>query len=132
MLLLPPPMITFTPLILQRFRPFTIRIISAVDLLAKPHTDEVFAKLLHTPITNNTHVCVQDPHDVPNCNDHVRDEVIGLFTRILAPTNVSNRTFYIPRSCAENIFPPLGMEASQHLFIADVHGEDVSMTSGRG
>jgi hypothetical protein len=106
---------------LQRFRPFTICIISAVDLLADPHTDEVFAKLLLTPITNDVDACVQDPHEVPNCNDD--DEVIGSFTRTLAPTNVSKHTFYIPRFCAENIFPPLGMEISQNLLVTDVHGE---------
>jgi len=109
----------FHSLDLQRFRPFTICIISAVDLLADPHTDEVFAKLLLTPITNDA--CVQDPHEVPNCNDD--DEVIGSFTRTLAPTNVSKHTFYIPRFCAENIFPPLGMEISQYLLVTDVHGE---------
>ncbi|RHN71500.1 putative transcription factor ARF family [Medicago truncatula] len=108
---------------LQRFRPFTICIISAVDLLADPHTDEVFAKLLLTPVTNNS--CVQDPHEVPNCSndDDVCDEVIDSFTRILALTNVSKHAFYIPRFCAENMFPPLGMEVSQHLLVTDVHGE---------
>jgi len=106
---------------LQCFRPFTLCIISAVDLLADPHTDEVFAKLILTPITNDA--CVQDPDEVPNCNDDdVLDEVVS-YTKILAPTNVIIRTFYIPRFCAEKIFPPLGMEISQNLLVTDVHGE---------
>jgi len=97
--------------------------VSAVDLLADPHTDEVFVKLLLTPITNHVHL--ENPREeVANLND--RDEVVS-FVKILTRSDVNNaRSFHIPRFCADNVFPPLNIEAessSQHLLVTDVHGE---------
>jgi len=115
--------ITHTHSFLQSFRPFTPCMVSAVDLLADPHTDEVFVKLLLTPITNHVHL--ENPREeVANLND--RDEVVS-FVKILTRSDVNNaRSFHIPRFCADNVFPPLNIEAessSQHLLVTDVHGE---------
>lgn len=73
-------------------------IISAVDLLADPHTDEVFAKLLPTPVTVNGNV-QEPPLEVLDQEDN-GDEVVS-FVKILAQYDSNNggRAFNVIRQC---------------------------------
>ncbi|XP_045810107.1 auxin response factor 17-like [Trifolium pratense] len=109
-------------------RPYIPCIITAVDLLSDPHTDEVFAKLILTPITETQHVqehpVVPDQED----DDDGGDKVVS-YIKILTQSDSNNGGgFSVPRQCADLIFPELDFTdpmPSQQLYINEVHGGGV-------
>ncbi|KAJ7959077.1 Auxin response factor [Quillaja saponaria] len=98
--------------------------ISAVNFLADPITDEVFAKLLLHPLNSftNTHHYNHFESSVEASDD---DKVVS-FAKILTPSDANNGGgFSVPRFCADSIFPPLNFQADppvQKLSVTDVHG----------
>ncbi|PNY03148.1 auxin response factor [Trifolium pratense] len=110
-------------------RPYIPCIITAVDLLSDPHTDEVFAKLILTPITDTQHV--QEHPVVPpdeEDDDGGGDKVVS-YIKILTQSDSNNGGgFSVPRQCADLIFPELDFTdpmPSQQLYINEVHGGGV-------
>jgi len=103
-----------------QFIPCTV---SVVNLLADPCTDEVFVKLLLTPVTNN---CVHQPLEVRG-DQHDGVEVVSS-GKTLTPSDANNGgAFSVPSECAKLIFPPLDLQAekpSQELSITDIHGKE--------
>jgi hypothetical protein len=96
-------------------------IISAVDLLADPHTDEVFAKLILTPVTIDGGVQVQEPAP-PVVPDEDGNNLVS-YVKTLTQSD-SNNIFFVPRECARLIFPNFNNPMpSQELFLTDVQGQ---------
>lgn len=95
-------------------------IISAVDLLADPHTDEVFAKLILTPVTIDGGVQVQEPAP-PMVPDEDGNNLVS-YVKTLTQSDSTN-IFSVPRECARLIFPNFNNPMpSQEVSLADVHG----------
>lgn len=115
-----------SPLVLSR--PAVLCRISAVDFLADPITDEVFAKLVLQPI-NPQHPSqfLEPSRNQSDRNDAAgeEDKVVS-FSKILTPSDANNGGgFSVPRFCADLIFPPLNYHAEppvQTLSVTDVHG----------
>lgn len=109
--------------IINRYRPSIPCIISTVDLLADPYTDEVFAKLLLTPVTDG--FIQESPRDTDQ-EDKGDDNVVS-FVKILTKSDSNNAIgFSVPRACADLILPKLEFEVpmrSQKIFVTDVQGE---------
>ncbi|XP_027332667.1 auxin response factor 17-like isoform X2 [Abrus precatorius] len=124
--------LSLPPLI--RSLPFVPCYVSALDYLADPLSDEVFAKLLLTPLTHthNQNDVVVSPRFLtplshlhsPNDDDN-RNAVVS-FSKILTPSDANNGGgFSVPRFCADSIFPPLNFDDDppvQVLSVTDVHG----------
>jgi hypothetical protein len=110
--------------LINHYRSFIPCIISAVDLLADPHTDEVFAKMLLTPITEGT----IEPPDVLHEDQENNVEVVSSFKTLTRSDASNGGGFSVLRECADKIFPPLDLNAKpapvQQLFFTDVHGEE--------
>ncbi|XP_045829271.1 auxin response factor 17-like [Trifolium pratense] len=108
--------------LINSYRPFIPCIISSVDLLADPQTDEVFTKLLLTPVIDGSTV---EPFEVHDDDDGGDDDVVSS-GKTLSQSDANNGgAFSVPSKCAKLIFPPLDLEAklpTQELSIADVHG----------
>jgi len=97
-------------------------IISAVDLLADPHTDEVFAKLILTPVAIDGGVQVQEPAPPMVPDEEDKDGNIVSYVKTLSQSD-SNNTFSVPRDCARLIFPNFNNPMpSQELSLTDVQG----------
>jgi hypothetical protein len=106
---------------INQHRPFIPCIISAVDLLSDPHTDEVFAKLILTPITESH---VQEPPVVPN-QENDGDNVVSFIKMLTQSDSNNGGGFSVPRECADLIFPKLDFSdpmPSQQLYVNDVQG----------
>ncbi|KAG2701010.1 hypothetical protein I3843_06G022800 [Carya illinoinensis] len=120
------PLVQSKPLILCR--------ITAVEFLADPITDEVFAKLLLQPIDpqlSSAFPCsssfIEASRNQPDRNDGAgEDDKVVSFSKILTPSDANNGGgFSVPRFCADSIFPPLNYQAEppvQTLSVTDVHG----------
>lgn len=126
-----PPPTFLSPLVLSK--PLIPCRISAVDFLADPITDEVFAKLLLQPIHPQLSSAFFDSPPEPSRNQADRnddaaaeDDRIVSFAKILTPSDANNGGgFSVPRFCADSIFPPLNYQAEppvQTLSVTDVHG----------
>ncbi|XP_061339546.1 auxin response factor 17-like [Gastrolobium bilobum] len=102
-----------------RSPPFIPCRVSAVDFLADPVSDEVFAKILLTPIAD---LFNEPPEEL---GDSYGDKVVS-FAKILTPSDANNGGgFSVPRFCADSIFPKLDFDADppvQVLSVTDVHG----------
>ncbi|GAU36660.1 hypothetical protein TSUD_213140 [Trifolium subterraneum] len=102
-------------------RPFIPCIISSVDLLADPQTDEVYTKLLLTPVIDGSSVEPLEVHDDDDGDDYVVSS-----GKTISQSDANNGgAFSVPSKCAKLIFPPLELEAklpAQELSITDVHG----------
>jgi len=114
---------TETLSLLDGHRPFNPCIVSAVDYLADPHTDEVFIKLLLTPITDG---CVHEPPTEVREDEPKGDELVSSGKTLTLSDANNGGAFSVPRSCATSIFPPLDLETkqpTQELPITDLHGK---------
>ncbi|CAF2179262.1 unnamed protein product [Brassica napus] len=104
-------------------------VVSAVELLADPITDEVFAHLALQPISpehfspSNFSGFGSDDDDDNNSSSSNK---VVTFAKILTPSDANNGGgFSVPRYCADSVFPPLDFHADppvQKLFITDIHG----------
>lgn len=107
----------FSPLV--KSRPFTLCRVLAVNLLASPETDEVFAKIQLVPVLS------QLDRPVAGRKDDEEKEIVS-FAKVLTPSDANNGGgFSVPRYCADLIFPPLDFGADppvQTLTVKDVHG----------
>ena len=125
-----PPPTFLSPTVLSR--PLISCRISAVDFLADPVTDEVFARLLLHPIHGQQSFvdCPSEPsrsrNDVAAAAAAAGEDKILSFAKILTPSDANNGGgFSVPRFCADSIFPPLNYQAEppvQTLSVTDVHG----------
>ncbi|RDY09545.1 Auxin response factor 17, partial [Mucuna pruriens] len=110
---------------LLRSLPFVPCHVSSLDLLADPLSDEVFAKILLTPLPRQ-HPFHHDQNDNRNQNDSDEQTDVVSFSKILTPSDANNGGgFSVPRFCADSVFPPLDFRADppvQLLSITDVHG----------
>jgi hypothetical protein len=93
--------------ILDSYRPSIPCIVSAVDLFVDPHTEEVFAKLLLTPVTDQEPpppvVPSQEVDDVNNLVSYVKTLTQSDCTRVL----------HVHRECSDLILPKLDLDESQ-------------------
>ncbi|KAL9315734.1 hypothetical protein ACSQ67_016735 [Phaseolus vulgaris] len=111
-----------------RSPPFVLCHVSSRDLLADPFSDEVFAKLLLTPLPHPFHHNQNDDSNSQNEDEDDRDCQNGVvsFSKILTPSDANNGGgFSVPRFCADSVFPPLDFRADppvQLLSVTDVHG----------
>ncbi|XP_031273060.1 auxin response factor 17 [Pistacia vera] len=106
-------------------KPFIPCIVSHVEFLADPLTDQVFAKVLLTPVNSF------DSWSSGNFFDHhhqqqQNENAVFPFAKILTPSDANNGGgFSVPRFCADSIFPPLNYQADppvQTLSITDIQG----------
>ncbi|XP_058746576.1 auxin response factor 17-like [Vicia villosa] len=113
--------VTPTTQTLSLLRPFILCTVSSIDLLADPLTDQIFAKLLLTPVIDAT---VVPPVEAVNEEDNA-DHVVSS-AKTLTTTDANNACgFSVPKACANSIFPPLDLTTpwpSQELSITDVCG----------
>lgn len=102
-------------------------LVSSIQLLADPITDEVFAHLHLQPMSPDQFI----PTNLPRFGRYVggdedeRNKVVT-FAKILTPSDANNGGgFSVPRYCADSVFPPLDFQADppvQKLFITDIRG----------
>ncbi|KAL5101893.1 hypothetical protein RYX36_006220 [Vicia faba] len=101
--------------------PFILCTVSSVDFLADLETDQIFAKLLLTPVTDGSAVV---PLEVINEEDN-GDHVVS-YAKTISNSDANNGGgFSVPKACANSIFPPLDLTTplpSQELSITDVCG----------
>ncbi|RWV87558.1 hypothetical protein GW17_00050435 [Ensete ventricosum] len=115
-------------------RAYVLCRISSVRLHANPDTDEVFARISLDPRVPPATAPVQ-PQTVPSsssslCLPGAQDNGhrnLIYFVKVFTPSdaNVVNG-FYVPRSYAESIFPPLDLgdaTPAQTVTVHDVHGK---------
>ncbi|KAK4274068.1 hypothetical protein QN277_017355 [Acacia crassicarpa] len=107
------PLIFYKPVILCR--------VSAIEFLADPDSEEVFAKLSLLPLSDHSSDHFPDSLEAPD------DDKIMSFAKVLTPSDANNGGgFSVPRYCAETIFPPLDFSKfdrpNQVLHVTDVHG----------
>ncbi|KAL5063538.1 hypothetical protein RYX36_025275 [Vicia faba] len=98
--------------------PFIICTISSVDLLADPETDQIFAKLLLTPVIDATVV----PLEVINEEDN-GDHVVSCAKTLTISDANNGGAFSVPKACAKLIFLQLDLTtslSSQELSVTDV------------
>ncbi|KAL1199489.1 Auxin response factor 17 [Cardamine amara subsp. amara] len=101
-------------------------LVSSIELLADPITDEVFAHLLLQPMSPDQFI----PSNLPRFGRYDADEdernKVVTFAKILTPSDANNGGgFSVPRYCADSVFPALDFQADppvQKLFITDIHG----------
>ncbi|KAL0665344.1 hypothetical protein Bca4012_102182 [Brassica carinata] len=103
-------------------------VVSSIDLLADPITDEVFAHLALLPVAAAA-AAAQDQFQFPPQSRFEEDgesEKVVTFAKVLTASDANNGGgFSVPRYCADSVFPPLDFQADppvQKLFITDVHG----------
>jgi hypothetical protein len=107
--------------LINSYRPLIPCIISSVDLLADPKTDEVFTKLLLTPVIDGS--TVEPP---PEVHDDDGGGNVVYLGKTLSQSDANNGgAFSLPIECAKMIFPPLDLKEElpiQELSITDIHG----------
>jgi len=115
---------TETLSLINGYRPFIPCIVSGVDLFADRQTDEVFIKLILTPITNDY---VHEPQEVREM-EHGGDGLV-FSGKTLTQSDANNGgAFSVPSECAKLIFPPLDLKSqmpSQELAVKDIHDDYV-------
>ncbi|KAF8103565.1 hypothetical protein N665_0188s0494 [Sinapis alba] len=98
-------------------------VVSSINLLADPITDEVFAHLTLNPVA-------QDQFPPPSSRfgrfEEDESDKVVTFAKVLTASDANNGGgFSVPRYCADSVFPPLDFQADppvQKLFITDIHG----------
>ncbi|KAJ0241479.1 Auxin response factor 17 [Hirschfeldia incana] len=98
-------------------------IVSSINLLADPVTDEVFAHLSLHPVAPDHF----PPHPPTRFDeDESESDKVVTFAKVLTASDANNGGgFSVPRYCADSVFPPLDFQADppvQKLFITDVNG----------
>ncbi|CAH8354742.1 unnamed protein product [Eruca vesicaria subsp. sativa] len=100
-------------------------VVSSINLLADPITDEVFAHLTLHPVSPDQFNFPPSRFPHHEGDDDEREEVVT-FAKVLTASDANNGGgFSVPRYCADSVFPPLDFQADppvQKLFIVDVHG----------
>ncbi|XP_058784509.1 auxin response factor 17-like [Vicia villosa] len=113
--------ITPTTQTLSLIHPIILCTLSSVDFLADLETDQIFAKLLLTPVIDAT---VVPPVEASNQEDN-GDRVVS-YAKTLTTSDANNKgSFYVPRACADSIFLPLDLTTpspSQELSVTYVCG----------
>ncbi|WCJ44566.1 auxin response factor 17 [Euphorbia peplus] len=115
-----------SPLALSK--PFVPCRISAVQFLADPVTDEVFAKLMLFPVAESSSPPYRKSYggDEEEGDEEEEEDKVVAFAKILTPSDANNGGgFSVPRFCADSIFPPLNYHAEppvQTLTVTDIHG----------
>ncbi|KAF8396565.1 hypothetical protein HHK36_018189 [Tetracentron sinense] len=99
--------------------------IVAVEFMADPETDEVYAKIRLVPLRKNE--TDNEDDGVLGSNGSEVVEKPASFAKTLTQSDANNGGgFSVPRYCAETIFPRLDFTADppvQTVFAKDVHGE---------
>ncbi|XP_058746567.1 auxin response factor 22-like [Vicia villosa] len=102
--------------------PLILCTVSAVDLLADPETQQVYAKLLLTSVIDGSVV----PLEASNEEDV--DQIVS-YAKTLTRSDVKSRSvLYVPAACAKSIFPALprfdsrNQSPFQDLFLTEVCG----------
>lgn len=127
----------------MRSKPLILCRIAAVQFLADPQTDEVFAKLVLHPTNPQLSTLFgssrtrdseggegggggDDDIDDDDEEEQGEEDKVVSFAKILTPSDANNGGgFSVPRFCADSIFPPLNYQAEppvQTLSVTDVHG----------
>ncbi|XP_058759993.1 auxin response factor 17-like [Vicia villosa] len=101
-------------------RPSILCIVSAVDLLADPETDQVYAKLLLTPVIDGSVVPLEF-HNGPD-----GDQIVS-YAKTLTNTDVrSGAVLYIPKAGADSILPALPpLDSRNQSRFQDISVKDV-------
>ncbi|KAJ4827802.1 Auxin response factor 18 [Turnera subulata] len=107
--------------------------VSAIKYMADPETDEVYAKIRLTPVSDNNLLFADGCGDdgdhrlVGGVNGVESQEKPASFAKTLTQSDANNGGgFSVPRYCAETIFPRLDYSAEppvQTILAKDVHGE---------
>ncbi|AES97840.2 auxin response factor-like protein [Medicago truncatula] len=107
-----------TRTILDRYRSSIPCIVSSVDLFVDPHTDEVFAKLLLTPVTDQE----PPPPVVPGQEDDDGDNLVS-YVKTLTQSDCT-RVLCVPIECSNLIFPKLDLDKSQSITVTDLKNQE--------
>ncbi|XP_076888641.1 auxin response factor 18-like [Bidens hawaiensis] len=114
---------------IPRVPPFILCRVMDVKFMADLETDEVYAKIMLSPIGNNANFdnidderTIMDTHTVSEASDKPSS-----FAKTLTQSDANNGGgFSVPRYCAEMIFPKLDYSIDppvQTIVAKDVHGE---------
>lgn len=99
--------------------------VAAINFMADPETDEVFAKIRLAPVSGNDPGYEDD--GVGGLAGSEPQEKPASFAKTLTQSDANNGGgFSVPRYCAETIFPRLDYSADppvQTILAKDVHGE---------
>ncbi|KAI5434106.1 hypothetical protein KIW84_021102 [Lathyrus oleraceus] len=105
--------------LIDRCRPFTLCVISDVDLYADSETDELVAKLLLTPVTDGSVVPSEAGGEVDG------DQILSCAKTLTQSDANNGGALSVPIKCATKIFPPLDYNTespSQDVSVTDFHG----------
>jgi len=115
--------VTISQFLYDHYRPSFPCIISAVNLFVDALTDEVFAKLLLTPVT------AQEPPPPPVVPGQEDDDGNNLVSYVKTLTITDTKSvFNIPYECADLIFPKLDLEKSQNITVTDLKSQEWECT----
>ncbi|VYS51361.1 unnamed protein product [Arabidopsis thaliana] len=101
-------------------------IITSIQLLADPVTDEVFAHLILQSITQQQFTPTNYSRFGRFDGDVDDNNKVTTFAKILTPSDANNGGgFSVPRFCADSVFPLLNFQIDppvQKLYVTDIHG----------
>ncbi|KAK8319820.1 hypothetical protein V6Z12_A13G269600 [Gossypium hirsutum] len=110
----------------RQFPPLVLCRVDSVKFMADVETDEVYAKIMLTPLQNNK-PDVGDDDGVSNGGCNNIEKKAASFAKTLTQSDANNGGgFSVPRYCAETIFPALDYSADppvQTVVAVDVHGQ---------
>ncbi|KAM7253176.1 hypothetical protein ACFE04_025794 [Oxalis oulophora] len=101
-------------------------LVTKVQLLADPISDEVFAKLLLQPVNESAEaeaeVVVNANNDNANANANDDDEIVSYAKELSRSDTNNSMGCVVPKYCADKVFPPLRAPNKQTLSMSDVQG----------
>ncbi|MBA0633387.1 hypothetical protein Godav_002000 [Gossypium davidsonii] len=110
----------------RQIPPLVLCRVDSVKFMADGETDEVYAKIMLTPLQNNE-PDVGDDDGVSNGGCNNIKKKAASFAKTLTQSDANNGGgFSVPRYCAETIFPALDYSADppvQTVVAVDVHGQ---------
>ncbi|MBA0784349.1 hypothetical protein Gotri_001933 [Gossypium trilobum] len=110
----------------RQIPPLVLCRVDSVKFMADGETDEVYAKIMLTPLQNNE-PDVGDDDGVSNGGCNNIEKKAASFAKTLTQSDANNGGgFSVPRYCAETIFPALDYSADppvQTVVAVDVHGQ---------
>ncbi|KAG8471460.1 hypothetical protein CXB51_036197 [Gossypium anomalum] len=110
----------------RQIPPLVLCRVDSVKFMADVETDEVYAKIMLTPLQNNE-PDVGDDDGVSNGSCNNTEKKAASFAKTLTQSDANNGGgFSVPRYCAETIFPALDYSADppvQTVVAVDVHGQ---------
>ncbi|KHG09659.1 Auxin response factor 18 [Gossypium arboreum] len=110
----------------RQIPPLVLCRVDSVKFMADVETDEVYAKIMLTPLQNNK-PDVGDDDGVSNGGCNNIEKKAASFAKTLTQSDANNGGgFSVPRYCAETIFPALDYSADppvQTVVAVDVHGQ---------